>query len=318
MTSTWRELRTMRRILAAALLGLIVTQGFSQRFPLRFQTINPLSGGPQNALSNETSWMHSMGGWGEFSGYTLLRDEDHAWLQRLGGYVEILRAGDESSLAFLSNIEFVADPHNDIKFNPRAIFWEEGFLFTQRLEETYWQVGYFHRCKHDIDNYFLATERSLIFGSLFGAYLLPWRAEDNFVEEGLLAFRADVYTIRQDDRFPLSTSQLEPNLKKMLGTLGASAHFRKTLSSKYWGIYSTFWSMLNLYSEQEGIFNRFGSIKTALFNGGVSLGIALQGKVHMRFGVSYEYLSDTGMNPTPGKAHLMTVGVTFIDPKVMW
>ena len=306
----------MTRMLAA-LLGILVTPSFAQRFPLRFQSLNPLSLEVQDTLANEASWLHSMGGWGEFSGYTLLRDEDHAWLQRLGGYVEIFRVGDEMSLAFLSNIEFIADPHNDIKFNPRAIFWDEGFLFTQRLEDTYWQVGYFHRCKHDIDNYFLGTERSLIFGSVYGAYLLPWQAESQ-LEEGLFAFRADVYTIRQDDRFPVSTRQLEPNLKRMLGSLGATAHFRKTLSSKYWGIYSTVWSMMNFYGEKEGIINRFGAIKTALFNGGVSLGIALQGKVHMRLGVSYEYLSDTGMNPAPGKAHLMTVGVTFIDPTVMW
>ncbi len=307
----------MTRIFLIIWLGIFVTPSLAQRFPMRFQTLNPLGMESQKPRSDETSWMHTLGGWGEFSGYTLLRDEDHAWLQRLGGYVEIFRVGDEMSLAFLSNIEFIADPHNDIRFNPRAIIWEEGFLFTQRLEETFWQVGYFHRCKHDIDNYFLGIERSLIFGSLHGAYLVPWRGE-NQVAEGLFAFRADVYTIRQDDRFPVSTRPLEPNLKRMLGTLGASAHFRKNISSKYWGIYSTFWSMVNFYGEKEGIINRFDGIRSSLFNGGMTLGIALQGKVHMRLGISYEYLSDTGMNPTPGKAHLMTVGVTFIDPAVMW
>ena len=307
----------MMRMVAIVLLGIFGTPSFAQRFPLRFQSLNPLGIESQNVSPDETSWMHSTGGWGEFSAYRLVRDNEHAWLQRLGGYVEILRVGDEMSLAFLSDIEFIADPHNDIRFNPRAIFWEEGFLFTQRLAETYWQAGYFHRCKHDIDNYVLATERSLIFGSLHGAYMLPWRAE-NQLAEGLFAFRADVYTIRQDDRFPVSTRQLEPNLKRMLGTLGASAYFRKNLSSKYWGIYSTLWSMVNFYGEKEGIINRLDGIRSALFNGGMTLGIALQGNVHMRLGISYEFLSDTGINPTPGKAHLMTIGVTFIDPTVMW
>lgn len=307
----------MTRMIAVALLGIVVTPSFAQRFPLRFQSLNPLGFEALLVPANETSWMHAVGGWGEFSGYRLVRDNDHAWLQRLGGYVELLRVGNEMSLAFLSDIEFIADPHNDIRFNPRAIFWEEGFLFTQRLKDTYWQLGYFHRCKHDIDNSILGIERSLIFGSLYGAYALLWRPENQFAE-GLFSFRADLYTIRQDDRFPASTRPLEPNLKKMMGSLGASAHFRKTLASRYWGIYSTFWSTVNFYGEKEGIINRFDGIRSALFSGGFTLGIALQGNVHMRLGVSYEYLADAGINPTPGKAHLMSVGVTFMDPTVIW
>ncbi len=307
----------MKRVLTILSVGILATPSFAQRFPIRFQSLNPLGFEKQNIPADQTSWMHALGGWGEFSGYRIVRDNEHAWLQRLGGYVELLRVGDETSFAFVSDIEFIADPHNDIRFNPRAIFWEEGFLFTQRLEETYWQLGYFHRCKHDIDNRILGIERSLIFGSLYGAYLLPWRPE-NQIAEGLFTFRADLYTIRQDDRFPAATRPLEPNLKRMIGTLGATAHFRKTLSSRYWGIFSTFWSMVNFYGEKEGIINRFDGIRSVLFNGGMTLGIAVQGNVHMRLGISYEYLSDTGINPVPGKANLMTVGVTFIDPTVMW
>jgi len=66
----------MMRMVAIVLLGIFGTPSFAQRFPLRFQSLNPLGIESQNVSPDETSWMHSTGGWGEFSAYRLVRDNE--------------------------------------------------------------------------------------------------------------------------------------------------------------------------------------------------------------------------------------------------
>lgn len=52
--------------------------------------------------------------------------------------------------------------------------------------------------------------------------------------------------------------------------------------------------------------------------GGLSAGIMIVGSVHFRIGVSYEYQPDTGINPIPVHSHLLSIGITILDPSVMW
>lgn len=301
------------------LVALIIIAGAqladAQRFVDRSVTFNPLPG-RISASTTGTSWMHSTGGWGEFGAYRGIRDRQHAWIQRLGGYVELARFGDDASLAFTSSIEFIADPHNDIRFNPRAILWDEGILFTSRAGEHFWQIGYFHRCKHDIDNLLIGSERSLIFGSILGKYLLPWTAGD--VTEGLVAIRADLFTIRQDDQTP-SPGVIHPlNLKRALGSVGLTSHMRRSFSNPSFGMYLTAWGSVSFYSSKTSFWNRFGSITSATLNGGLSGGIAIRGNAHFRIGLTLEYLSDTGIDPVPSHARLLSFGVVIHDPLVLW
>ncbi len=287
----------------------------SQRFPERWITFNPIMS--QRNTTEEETWevMSSAGGWGGFGGYRLLRDDDHAWVQELGVFVELFRFGSSRSLAFVSNIEFIANANNDIRFNPRAIFWEEGFIYTIRQTSAFWQIGYFHRCKHDVDNLLVGTERSLIFGSLLGKYLIPFTLKER--GEGLIAFRADVYTIRQDDRIPSATSTFTPHVKRMLGTLGFTFHLRET-ASKPIGWYTTGWGGVNFFGKKEGVLPRFDTVSSATIGGGLSAGIMIIGAVHFRIGVSYEYQPDTGINPIPVHSHLLSIGIKIVDPTVMW
>lgn len=302
--------------LALATCGIASTL-VSQRFPDRSMTFNPLGDSKLSEAPDSWSWMHSTGGWGEFGAYRLARDREHAWLQKLGAFVELFRISNEASLAFLSSIEFIANPDNDIRFNPRAVFWDEGFLFTRRAGTHFWQIGYFHRCKHDVDNLILGRERSLIFGSILAKYLIPFKWDDQKTD-GLITLRSDLYTIRQDDRYPQHLSDRLPHVKRMLGTVAGLAHFRQQLGASSFGLYLTYWGSVNLYSSKEGVIQRFGAVKSATLDGGLTGGIAVQGNAHFRIGFSYEYLSDTGLNPIPEHAHLLSLGVTILNPSTMW
>ncbi|HWP81275.1 MAG TPA: hypothetical protein VNN76_01325 [Bacteroidota bacterium] len=299
------------RVLAATVLLPLVSS--AQRMPERWFSLNPL-GSNNSEGSDGVSLMHSVSSWGGFGGYRITRDNEHAWLQQLGGYIELVRIGNNESLVFTSSIEFIANPHNDIRFNPRATFWEEGFLYTRSVGESAWQVGYYHRCKHDVDNLLLGKERSLIFGSLLGKYLLPFKIEN---DEGLAALRLDLYTIRQDDRIPQSFNEATPNWKRMLGSLGLNVHVREGGNATV-GWYTTGWFSLTSFGTKENVIFRFDKIDKVTVNGGLAVGYAIRGNAHFRIGMTYEYLSDTGITPFPERSNLLSFGVTILDPNVMW
>lgn len=300
------------------------------RFADRWVTVNPLApitlGLADRSLTTAaTEWtlLGSSGFWGEFGMYRLQRDNEHAWNSKIGGFVELFRVGSEWSLAFVSHIEFVANPHNNIRFNPRAVFWEEGFLLTKRAGRGYWQVGYFHRCKHDIDNILPTTcdgsgcQRSLIYGSLQGKLIfpvaLPFRDW-----EGILVLRSDVFTILQDDRIPSKFEQRLPRVDRALSAIGIVLHSRVPLSGELIGGYVTLYNSFQLFGDRSGFFTRFTEVETVTWHGGVSAGIVLQGRTHLRLGISYERLADTAINPFPERSHLVMFGVTILDPQTMW
>lgn len=285
---------------------------YTQRLTDRMYIFNPLFNIEKNILDGHTSIMNSIGGWGEFGGYRIQRDDEHAWYQKLGAFIEFFRTGDYESFSFVSNIEFIAKPYNDIRFKPRSIFWEEGFLYSRKTEYFYWQIGYFHRCKHDIDNLLAGKERALIFGSIQGKIILPF---DMLKEKNnaLFSVRSELYTILQDSRYPRSWNSFSYNWKQLIGSLGINFNFTKAVSKRYWYFYLNSYSMINLFGKEEGFTNRFNGLQRASVNAGLSTGISIRGKAEIRIGLTYEYLSDTGINPYPEDAHLISIGVSVLD-----
>lgn len=286
----------------------------AQRFPDRFYVFNPLFNEEANVNEGKTSLLNSIGGWGEFGAYRILRDNEHAWYQKLGAFVEFFRTRDNESFSVLSNIEFVANPDNDIRFKPRSIFWEEGFVYSRKADSFFWQVGYYHRCKHDIDNYLYGKERALIFGSLQSKVIFPM----NFLNEkrnALFSFRTELYTILQDNRYPKNWMDHSYNWKQLIGSLGMNFNFTKPISDQYFYFYLSSYSLLNLFGSEEGFTKRFNDVKRANFDCGFSTGIAVKGKTEIRLGITYEYLSDTGINPYPESTHLVSLGISVIDIK---
>ncbi|MCX7930596.1 MAG: hypothetical protein N2663_07750 [Chlorobi bacterium] len=286
---------------------------WSQRFTDRTIVINPLLDTTAACPSGQWNWMASSIGWGEFGSY-LEGDAEHAWIQRLGAAIELVRIGSHTSVAFTSDIEFIANPDNNIRFNPRAVFWQEGFLVTFRNSNGYWQIGYYHRCKHDVDNLTIGRERALIYGSVLAKYLWPLTLER---WEGVGVLRADVFTIRQDDRTPPTDDGNFPHHKRMTATVGASFHARRALTDLL-GIYLASWLQATAYGTTMSTYPTFDGIRTATLNGGITAGIAITGQSHFRIGLTWEYLADTGVNPQPEHSHLVSLTVSIVNPRAIW
>ena len=88
-------------------------------------------------------------GWGSLQG-------EQDWQFRLHGYIEPYRFGSDSTSNVTTTLQFhhelTANPFNDLGFNPRTARWEEQLLVHVRIAPLTLQGGWFHRCKHEIDN----------------------------------------------------------------------------------------------------------------------------------------------------------------------
>jgi len=296
------------------LLVILSTTLFAQRLVEREIIINPMFTELPSTQRDSLLWMSSLSAWGGF-GYYTVSDREHAWYQKLGVLIELFRNGEKSNFFFESNIELIANDRNEIGFNPSALIWEEGFIYTLRLNQSFLQIGYFHRCKHDLDNLREGVERTLIFGGLLFKYILPV-IKPTTNQKSYLALRTEIYTLRQDFRLPEKYMELNPNLEQLLGTVALNLNNRKSLSKNF-GVYLNAYGSLNFFGMNNGFLDRFNSLQTVQFNGGVSTGIAIEGGAHFRIGLNLEYFSDTVIEPFPKSSLLLSIGIMIIDPKAM-
>lgn len=298
------------------LLSALNTIVFAQRYPDRFIIYNPFKHNIDTTITSKAKWMNSLTGRASFGKYTWIRDSRHAWYQDLTGFIEVLQKGN-TSITFQTGIEFIADPNNDIRFNPTAIFWEEGLLFTQKLSNSFFQVGYYHRCKHDIDNLDTGYGRVLIYGSIMTKWIFPISLGSIKKNNSLVALRTDFYTIRQDYRYPEDLSVNKRNLKQLLGTTGIFLNFNDPDKGKVIKPYFHGFSLLHFYSKHEGFMDRFSAINTINFDGGFSSGITIRGAFDCRFGIRYEYLSDTNIEIDPKGAHLFSIVIEVLNSDII-
>ncbi len=275
----------------------------AQRQASRNLIINPLLDERHHPDEGESRGFNSFGGWAGFGSFPYSSDTNHLWYQDLGGYVELWRRGSTSSLLLTGQIQFIADPHNDINFNPRAIFWEEGLIYTRHLQPGYLQVGFMHRCKHDIDNIDIGEERSLIFSSLLVHYQHPaslLRDNDLMLKAGF-----EQYVITWDRRTPRSLEERNPNWNDLNNELTIQAHWRENPAGSSLSL-DTRVHLINLNGEYH-----------------VNRGAAIGWHVHrdggdFRVSLGYEYLHDSGIPAEPAGAHLLSVGIRANSAFVFW
>ncbi len=280
----------------AAALVLVSHPGESeaQRQATRSLIINPLLDERLHLPDGEVRGFHSFGGWAGFGHFAYSSDDHHLWYQDLGGYVELWRNGRSQSLLLTGQIQFIADPHNDINFNPRAIFWEEGLLYTVRMNPGYLQLGFLHRCKHDIDNMDRGEERSLIFSSVTVRYQQPLSV---FRDNDLILMGAyDNYLITYDRRDPRALEEHPPDWNDLQNEFTLQAHW---MENPY-GSGPFVDSRINIISLDSGLY----------INRGFSAGWNLhRSGGEFRVQVSYEYLHDSGIPAIPEGVHLLGIGI---------
>ncbi|MBP3191821.1 hypothetical protein [Natronogracilivirga saccharolytica] len=286
-------------LLVAALV--LAPEAGAQRHAARSLIINPLLDDRNHLPDMDVRAFHTFGGWAGFGNFPLSSDDHHLWYQDLGGYVELWRQGDTSSMLLTGQIQFLADPHNDINFNPRAIFWEEGLLYTTRLSPGFLQLGFMHRCKHDIDNLDIGRERSLIFSSMILRYqhLGSLLREDDLMM--MLGF--EQYVITWDRRTPRELEETGPDWNDLqnMATLHMHWHANPQEESLF---AETRLQLINM--EDRLRLNRSASVGWRFPRSGGEFRLVL----------SYEYLHDSGIPAEPEEAHLLTLGIRANSPFV--
>lgn len=277
-----------------------VTEADAQRLIERDKILNPLENPNVSLDDGETQWLSQVGGWGAFGTYALSRDSDHMWYQELGAYAEIYRRGNRSSLAITSQIEFIADASNDINFSPRAIFWEEGLLYSRRFSSNTFQVGYYHRCKHDIDNLRIGEERTQVFGSALARVIVP----ASFLRENdaVFSFQYDHYTITWENRIPAEFEQLTPGWDELRSSLKMNAAWKLPVGES-----------ANLHFDSYGMGALFDD--EMLFSGKFRVEIGRSQRAgDIRFGIFAEHLADSGIPVQPEGVTLAGFGVRIMTP----
>ncbi len=299
-------------LLVLAFLGCQISH--AQRHPERMMLFNPLE---KSLEKNDRSvqWLPGFYGTGSFGKYIGPKDADHEWHHKMGLAFEILRWNNKHSLAGITQAEFIYDRNNSINFNPRATFWEEGLIYTRAFKNFDLQLTYLHRCKHDIDNLDVGTQRSTINSSLGGKLL--FREWSTGFSQLRIAPGIDFYTTTYDNRKPDKWDNERLNWEKMAGALNLNFVMRKNLGGAF-NFFLSGYSKLALFSNKTDLTQRYAQINDARFSGAAFSGIEVNGQYGIRIGLHYERLADTGIPVSPKSASLLSIAVQAMNRNVFY
>ena len=209
------------------------------------------------------------------------------------------------------------DPLNDIEFNPRAIFWEEGLLIATDgpIDQSSLQFGYTHRCKHDIDNFeVFATrgereQRTLIFSGPFLRLLRRPVHLTRIGEIGTLtlggALRADYYVHLLDDRIYSGTTSDSASLEDLIASSSLSARIGLDFDGTILGLHLAGAVQSSLRGGPEP------SSGLDVLMSWAELALDLRNPTGMTFSIyaRTEHQRDAAIRVTPAPAHLLSLGV---------
>ncbi len=254
-------------------------------------------------------YLHQNGLWANLArGYGSV-DERFAWSMSFGGIIQFVE-GENSMFYLQGDADVLSDTHNDIGFNPRAIFWTEGLVYGLRLDEkNELHLGYVHRCKHDIDNLDKQTvaaneERTLIYGSLMGKYI--GRDLSLAKMNTSLSGQLDMYLYKQDYRFPFELTDSGTSVTDLNFSLEVSA---KTEFAKLGDV--------GMYARAQARVASYEWLKTIALDWRAELGAEFKGEATtMNVFFGYEHLQDDMNRPLPVNADYVYLGFRFIASSI--
>ncbi len=301
--------------------------GTAQNFPDRIVLMDPLA--VQIDDTTGFIWMPSTKLYAEFGRYSDGSGLNHQWNARLGGFVEFARWDSTWSIAAMGTMEVIMDPLNNIKFNPRAIFWEEGAIASARLTPSgVLQFGYMHRCKHDIDNLEIERERGItaqrtvIYSSILTRYL--WRPQvlidGNIQLSGSFAVRNDFFTHLLDDYNGTDSTEPGINYDWLADAVTLTGRLDIRPRDVNVGLHLNGSFMLALYGEDEGFSGRFSNVTALGSLPFLELGLDFfnpRGGSFTLFARG-EWQKDGAIAPVPTPAKLFLFGVRTSDFQSMW
>lgn len=265
--------------------------------------------------------------YGEFGRYSNGSGDDHRWNAKTGGYLEFARWDSSWSIGLVGTMEVVMDPLNDISFNPRAIFWEEGLLASARLTSgSALQFGYVHRCKHDIDNLEIYTargeleQRTLIYSGLTTRYLArPRRLADVWGSWGLyggFALRNDLFL----HLFDGSQDTGVPTLEHLLDAVTITGRLDLRSADGPVGFHLMGNGMVSFFGEEPGLSGRTKGITLLGSMPYLELGLDLFNTKGMLFTIFArgEWQRDGGIRDAVTSEHLFLLGLRSQTFGSMW
>ncbi len=293
----------------------------AQNLPDRILVLDPL--GDTTVGTEGFILLPSAKLYGEFARYSNGSGSDHRWNAKLGGYAEFARWDSSWSVGLVGTMEVIIDPQNDIAFNPRAIFWEEGIMASARLgQQSALQFGYIHRCKHDIDNLEIFAfrneweQRTQIFSGLMTRWLLRPRPliEGAWSLYGGLALRNDFFLHLFDE--DLDTI----NLNRLIDAFTVTGRLDLRHGDAPWGLHLNGSGMLTLYGEGEEFSDRFKGITPYIDAPFLELGADIFNPKGMSFTVFMrgEWQRDGGIRSEPTRTDLLLFGIRAANFGSMW
>lgn len=311
---------------AGSLLALLLfhaLSSFAQNLPDRVVVLDPLG----DTTVGRGGFIPLPGTrlYGEFARYSDGSGSDHRWNAKMGGYLEFARWDSTWSIALMGTMEVIMDPQNDISFNPRAIFWEEGALASARLgTHSALQFGYMHRCKHDIDNLDILDvrnerqKRTLIYSGIVTRWLNRPRPliEGSWNLYGGFSVRNDLFVHLLDD----SKEEYSPNLSTLLDAVTLTGRLDLRRPEARWGMHLNGSLMVSLYGGEEGIFDRFSDVRAFVEAPFLELGADVFNPNGMSFTLfgRGEWQRDGGIRAQPLSEKLFLIGVRAAGFGGMW
>ena len=251
--------------------------------------------------------------WGEAGLYTAGRDVNHRWEVAIGGAVEALGA-EQWSVYFESSVLLAVDPNNNVAFNPRAFFWNEGLFVAWRSGAAVWTAGLRQLCKHDVDNVELEHEtgveqqRSIIDGGV----LARWE-RDAFETSGIALrplLEAAVTLSTEDQRFPAGTRSIGPSVDAFLGALRGRLTADAALSSATRGGL-TVDVRGTLLGQSPG--KRFSAVRSLRVEPALEGFVAFPGDAaSIRVFARYAAMADDFISTPPRSATLVALGLRIV------
>ncbi len=297
----------MRQLITSLFLLIASASVAGPLFPARSFILAPKFRDLKDTTKG-AKFLRQNGLWGNLARGFGSTDERFAWSMSFGGIIQFVE-GENSMFYLQGDADVLSDIHNDIGFNPRAIFWTEGLFYGLRLDSTNeLHLGYVHRCKHDIDNLDKQVvaaneERTLIYGSLMGKYVA--RDFDFFDMNTSTSAQLDMYLYKQDYRYPFELTDS--------GASVTDLNFSVELSAKVNIGYLDNAKDIGAYFRPQFRFASYNWLKTILTDSRMEVGIELKGEastMDVFFGT--ERLEDDMNRPQPVNSTYVYLGLRFI------
>lgn len=269
--------------------------------------LNPLA----NPIDDDGGFFYSIMGWADFARYMVRSDDKHFWDARMAIDVEIYRFKNNWSIILSSHLELMSSSNSTINFEPRGLFWDETLMFIKRQNHFTWGVGYYHRCKHDIDNLNLIIRsgqyiaRVLIWDSItlrFSPHPFDIQWRNKLFKSSINLHIQNHFYVIKTDAVSAEYGERGPTYTNLINTFEIGADM-DIIRYKNFSFYVNPYFYLDAY--------RSGDTTIFPLDMNIEFGVRLKGAKNIGFAIfaRYEKWYDNGIEPYLENGEYFLIGV---------